>query len=87
MLAYEITKPNKMFNVYNGKGVFRFILQEVQLTPDDNKQLRIADYTKWKPSMALDSDHQDSDYTVAQIVSAATAEVAANMDDHKEVWL
>ena len=39
--AYQITKSNKLFNVYNGEGVFRFILNEVQLTEDDR---RIADY-------------------------------------------
>ena len=76
-----------MFNVLNGKGVFRFILNEVQLTADDNKALRIADYNKWHPSFDLDSDHKDSEYTVAQIVSAATAAAAETPDDSKEVWL
>ena len=87
VLAYQITKPNKMYNVFNGKGVFRFILNEVQLTDDDNKQLRVADYSNWKPSMASDSDHKDSEYTVAQIVTAAT--IAANTPEgaDKEVWL
>lgn len=42
--AYQITKSNKLFNVYNGEGVFRFILNEVQLTDNDNTELRIADY-------------------------------------------
>lgn len=87
VLAYQITKPNKMFNMFNGKGVFRFILNEVQLTADDNKQLRIADYSKWKPSMELDSDHRDSEYTVAEIVEAATIEAETPPDDDKEVWL
>ena len=87
VLAYQITKPNKMFNVFNGKGVFRFILNEVQLTADDNKELRIADYTKWHPPVELDSDHRDSDYTVAEIVSAAIAEADTPPDDDKEVWL
>lgn len=87
VLAYQITKPNKMFNVYNGKGVFRFILNEVQLTDADNKELRIADYSKWHPSTVSDSDHRDSEYTVAQIVEAATSEAAIPPDDDKEVWL
>lgn len=87
VLAYQITKPNKMYNVFNGKGVFRFILNEVQLTSEDNKQLRIADFSKWKPSMQLDSDHKDSEYTVAEIVSMATEEAAQPPDDDKEVWL
>lgn len=87
VLAYQITKPNKMFNVFNGKGVFRFILNEVQLTADDNKKLRIADYNTWKPSIELDSDHRDSEYTVAQIVNAATESASTPPDDNKEVWL
>ena len=44
MTAYQITKSNKLFNVYNGEGVFRFILNEVQLTKDDDVVKRIADY-------------------------------------------
>lgn len=43
-LAYQVTKPNKLFNIYNGEGVFRFILNEVNLTSNDNIELRIADY-------------------------------------------
>lgn len=42
--AYQITKSNKLFNVFNGEGVFRFILNEVQLTDNDNVERRIADY-------------------------------------------
>lgn len=86
-LAYQITKPNKLYNVFNGKGVFRFILNEVQLTDFDNKELRIADYTNWKPSMASDSDHVDSDCSIAEIVAVATQEANEPPDDIKEVWL
>lgn len=49
VLAYQITKPNKLFNVYDGHGVFRFIMNEVNLTDDDNVEARIADYYSWKP--------------------------------------
>lgn len=42
--AYQITKSNKLFNVYDGEGVFRFILNEVQLTDRDDVERRIADY-------------------------------------------
>ena len=87
VLAYQITKPNKLFNVYNGKGVFKFILNEVNLTDDDNKTLRIADYTNWKPPRELDGDHVDSEITVAEIVEAAFDEAYADEDDGKEVWL
>lgn len=41
--AYQITKSNKLFNVYEGEGVFRFILNEVQLTENDDPERRIAD--------------------------------------------
>lgn len=49
MLAYALTKPLKMGNVYNGSGVFKFVLQEVNTTDDDNFELRIADYYKHFP--------------------------------------
>ena len=86
-LAYQITKPNKLFNVFNGSGVFKFILNEVTLTDNDNVQLRIADYSNWKPDNDLDGDHRDSESTVAEIVAAAKAEAATPPEDNKEVWL
>lgn len=87
VLAYRITKPNKLFNVFNGSGVFKFILNEVALTDEDNKQLRIADYSKWKPAIELDGDHEDSDLTIAEIVEAAKNEASIPPSDDKEVWL
>lgn len=45
-LAYTLSKPLKVGQVYNGKGVFGFVLQEVQTTDDDNLELGIADYYK-----------------------------------------
>lgn len=49
MLAYELTKPFKLSGVYNNQGVFKFVLQEVNTTDDDNQELRIADYYKQFP--------------------------------------
>lgn len=49
MLAYELTKPFKLGCVYNDRGVFKFVLQEVNTTDDDNQELRIADYYKQFP--------------------------------------
>jgi hypothetical protein len=49
VMAFQITKPNKMFNVFNGRGVYRFILNEVNVTDNDNTELRIADYYNWHP--------------------------------------
>lgn len=44
-LAYLLTKPLKL-GAYQGKGCFKFVLQEVTETDDDNVPLRIADYFK-----------------------------------------
>lgn len=43
-LAYELTKPLKLGGSYNGKGVFKFVLQEVVTTDDDKIGEGIADY-------------------------------------------
>ena len=48
-LAYTLSKPLKFNGVYNGEGVFKWVLQEVQTTPDDNQDLMIADYYKYFP--------------------------------------
>lgn len=84
-LAYQITKPNKLFNVYDGQGVFRFILNEVNMTDDDNVELRIADYFNWKPDEQLDNKHQDADTTLEEVINSATSKT--DQDDNKEVWL
>ncbi len=86
-LAYQITKPNKLYNIYNGQGVFKFILNEVQSTDEDNVALRIADYTNWDPPIARDGDHADSTATVDQIVAVAQARAEMTPNDNKEVWL
>ena len=46
MIAYGLTKPLKFSSVYNGDGVYKFVMQEVNTTDDDNQELGIADY--WK---------------------------------------
>lgn len=48
-LAYALTKPLKLGGVYNGEGVYKFVLQEVNTTDLDNQDLRIADYYKYFP--------------------------------------
>lgn len=45
-LAYALTKPLKLGGSFNNMGVFKFVLQEVTTTDDDNIELRIADYYK-----------------------------------------
>lgn len=84
VLAYQITKPNKLYNVYNGNGVFRFILNEVNLTDDDNVSLRIADYYNWKPYQPLDNEHVDKDTTIEEIVESSKL---PDNDDNKGVWI
>lgn len=43
-LSYQLTKPMKLGYTFNGLGVFKFVLQEVSSTEDDNYELGIADY-------------------------------------------
>lgn len=52
-LAYALTKPLKFSGVYNGKGVYKFVLQEVNTTDDDNIELGIADYYKHFPKIIV----------------------------------
>lgn len=47
-LAYLLTKPLKLGS-YQEKGCFKFVLQEVTETDDDNVELGIADYYKHFP--------------------------------------
>ena len=57
-LAYVTTKPLRMGSSYNGDGVFKFVMQEVVTTDDDNLDESIADYYKHFPkeySVATDA--------------------------------
>ena len=49
MIAYGLTKPLKLGGVFNGDGVYKFVLQEINTTDLDNQELRIADYYKYFP--------------------------------------
>ena len=50
MLAYILSKPLKVGHTYDANnGIFKFVLQEVTATADDNFELRIADYYKYYP--------------------------------------
>lgn len=70
MLAYELSKPYKLGGVYNGTGVFCFVLQEVSTTDYDAQELGIADYYRYfpkensgavSPGMTIDPDHNITD--------------------------
>lgn len=49
-IAYSLTKPFKLGSVYNGDGVYCFVLQEVATSDDDNQELGVADYYKYYES-------------------------------------
>lgn len=58
VLAYQITKPNRLYKILNNKGIFRYILKEVNPTANDNFELRVADY--YQPPMNTSTDsHPD----------------------------
>ena len=86
-LAYQISKPNRLYNNYNGEGVFRYILAEVNATKDDNFNEMIADYTNWRPPVETDSAHIDSNAELKTIVDTAVIESTEKPNDDKEVWL
>ena len=73
-------------DVRAGKTKLLYVAPE-SLTKEDNVELRIADYTSWKPSIPKDGDHIDSDLTIGQIVDAATAKANEKPDDNKKGWI
>lgn len=87
VLAYKISKPNRLFNVYNGEGVFRYILTECNLTEFDNTELRIADYYNWKPHQEPINEVVREQKHLEAIVEDALEKDAFPHDPYKEVWL
>lgn len=81
-LAYQLTKPFKLTNVFNGDGVFKFILQEVASTEDDNHLLGIADYYKYFP-------HDDfSDVLISEATSLVEEDAKVkDTNVGKKVWI
>lgn len=80
-LAYLLTKPLKTGLVYQGDGVYKFVLQEVVSTVDDNMELGIADYYKHFPKDPFEaaSEVNEGDPIIDPI---------NNLDDNgKKVWL
>lgn len=59
--AYQLTKPLKVGIVYNGVGVFKFVLQEVATTDNDNTELMIPDYYKYFPRQSMGQTPPDND--------------------------
>lgn len=65
-LAYQLTKPLKLGWSFNGDGVYKFVLQEVTSTINDDVANGIADYYKYYPRPnnsggGSDSTPSDSD--------------------------
>lgn len=60
VLAYQISKPNTFYNLYNGNGVYRFIMREDQVTKNDNKELMIADYYNWNSKARQDETDESA---------------------------
>lgn len=87
-LAYQITKSNKLFNVYNEEGVFRFILNEVEMIDEDDVNGKIAGATDWRLNLGLDGGNTDGALTTEEIHEALniTEEVPPHQNN-KEVWL
>lgn len=59
-LSYQLTKPVKLGSVFNNEGVFKFVLQEVNSTIDDNHELGIADYYKYFPREGEEEEPEDT---------------------------
>ena len=76
-LAYALTKPLKLYSVFNGEGAYSFVLQEVDTTDDDNRELRIADYYRYFPK-TTDVDPQNR-----VVVDPDTTD----METGRKVWI
>lgn len=89
VLAYQITKPNRLYRIYNGKGAYRFILNEVQSTDADNKELRIADYYNWHPRYKKPESDVVSDDPYNKMINDAVYEDEnkGEIIEEKGVWL
>lgn len=89
VLAYQITKPNKFYNMYDGNGVYRFILNEVNVTDNDNISERIADYYSWKPRIERPIVDTQTGISVEEVVSNAIEkqQESINSINDRTVWL
>lgn len=85
VLAYQITKSNRLYNNYNDNGIFRFILRETNMTDNDNKELRIADYYNYRSRKTIGKEHTDKDMSYEEVLENPTGE--PTIDTDKGVWL
>lgn len=47
--AYEVTKPDRVTNVYDGHGIYKFLCREVNSADTDNKAELIPDNSEYEP--------------------------------------
>ncbi|MCQ2770655.1 MAG: hypothetical protein MJ236_02515 [Clostridia bacterium] len=80
-MAYILSKPLKIGMTYNDAGVYKFVLQEVTGTGDDNKELMIADYYKYFPK-EIKNEHSDETYGDGQSEGNEST-----VTPGKKVWL
>lgn len=52
--AYEITKPDRVTNVYDGDGIYKYLCREVNSADTDNKAELIPDNEKYMPGAPED---------------------------------
>lgn len=76
-LAYALSKPLRMGSVYGEDGVFKFVMQEVVTTDDDNLDEHIADYYK----------HFPKDYSVSDDAGEVAGTETENEITGRKNWL
>lgn len=89
-LAYLLTKPLKLGLTFNNEGVFKFVLQEVTATDDDNHELGIADYYKHFPKNLSVGGKDDKSSKIAEHADSNHTDKhnnAASYTYGKKVWL
>ncbi len=84
-LAYLLTKPLKVGSVYNNRGVYKFVLQEVVSTDFDNHELGIADYYKYYPDELLEVDDSEEETDIGDSNEEPNQQ-QTNITDRK-VWI
>lgn len=90
-LSYILTKPLKKGLIYNGSGVYKFVLQEATATGDDNHELGIADYYKYfnadGTKILDDSDDVQADQDTSTTDNPNDPDVSEDTGNRKKVWL
>lgn len=86
-MAYQLTKPFKLYGVYGGEGVYKFILQEIASTDFDNHELGIADYYRYFPKESSSGDLSFGDNTSADVGNGDSEAKGEGDTPRKKVWI